>query len=121
MVCNVLVGEPYVVPSQNDGNSLIVPPGRADTTMSSNGRVYVKYNDNDFYPLYFAYYRRIPEHTTKSKYFHANSRRNMDHDDYDDDNYDYSSYDVDEDMFERYDSNDYGLDDDDFFDNYYDD
>ncbi|XP_060879749.1 protein mono-ADP-ribosyltransferase PARP12-like [Metopolophium dirhodum] len=79
MICSVLVSETYVVPRQNDGNSLVVPPSRADTTVSDNSRVYVKYNDNDFYPLYFVHYRNRPEHLTTSKYFRANSRRAMGH------------------------------------------
>jgi len=58
---------------------LVVPPARADTTMSDNNRVYVKYNDNDFYPLYFVHYRNRPEHLTSSKYFRANSGRAMGH------------------------------------------
>ncbi|XP_003240369.1 uncharacterized protein LOC100159417 [Acyrthosiphon pisum] len=71
MICWVLVGETYVVPRQREyaGRSLVVPPGCADTTMSHNGRVYVKYNNNEFYPLYFVYYQRKPEYLTNSKYF----------------------------------------------------
>ncbi|CAI6368088.1 unnamed protein product [Macrosiphum euphorbiae] len=70
MICWVLVGETYVVSGQREyaGRSLVVPPGCADTTMSYNGRVYVKYNNNEFYPLYFVYYQRRPEDLTQSKY-----------------------------------------------------
>ncbi|XP_060879818.1 uncharacterized protein LOC132951834 [Metopolophium dirhodum] len=75
MICSVLVGETYVIRKQNVGNNLIVPPGRADTTMSHNGRLFVKYNDNEFYPLYFVYYQKRPEQLTRSKYFRASQRR----------------------------------------------
>ncbi|XP_060880334.1 uncharacterized protein LOC132952164 [Metopolophium dirhodum] len=82
MICCVLVGETYVVPKQRfarnqafAGSSLVVPPGLADTTVSHNGRVHVKYNDNEFYPLYFVYYQRRPEQLTSSKYLCANHRR----------------------------------------------
>jgi len=75
MICCVAVSRKHVVPRQNDGNLLIIPPGSADTSMSHNGRVFVKYNDNEFYPLYFVYYKRRPEYLTKSKYYRANNRR----------------------------------------------
>ncbi|XP_016658830.1 uncharacterized protein LOC100572557 isoform X2 [Acyrthosiphon pisum] len=78
MICNVLVSETYVVPKKRNVNSFdqgVVPPSR----------VYVKYNDNDFYPLYFVYYQQRPEHMTKSKYFHVNTRQAMDRQDYLDD------------------------------------
>ncbi|XP_022168123.1 protein PFC0760c-like isoform X2 [Myzus persicae] len=79
MICTVLISETYVVPWNVKGDSLIVPPGLADTTMGNNGRVYVKYNDNDFYPLYFVYYQRRPEHMAMSKYSRANIRWPKDH------------------------------------------
>ncbi|XP_022168130.1 poly [ADP-ribose] polymerase 12-like, partial [Myzus persicae] len=79
IVCTVLVSKTYVVPRHVDGNSLTVPLGLADTTVSDNSRVYVKYNDNEFYPLYFVYYRKRPEHMTNSKYFRSNTRRAMGH------------------------------------------
>jgi len=77
MICIVLVRNTYVIPRQSDGNLLIVPPARADTTVSDNSRVYVKYNDNEFYPLYFVYFRNRHEYLTSSKYFRAHSRRAM--------------------------------------------
>jgi hypothetical protein len=57
------------------GSTLVIPPNQADTTMSHNKRVIVKYNNNEFYPIYFVYYQRRPDHRTTSKYNHANSRR----------------------------------------------
>ncbi|XP_008181452.1 uncharacterized protein LOC100570056 [Acyrthosiphon pisum] len=57
IVCAVLVNKTQRV---SGNQNLIVPTGGADTTLSSNGRVYVKYNDYDFYPLYLMYYRRTP-------------------------------------------------------------
>ncbi|XP_050053163.1 uncharacterized protein LOC114128066 isoform X1 [Aphis gossypii] len=58
MICSVLVDETYKVNhKRNKGYNLIVPPGTADTTVSSDGCVYVKYNDFDFYPLYFVHYQ----------------------------------------------------------------
>lgn len=45
-----------VNPKWNEGYKLIVPPGTADTTVSRDGYVYVKYNDFDFYPLHLVYY-----------------------------------------------------------------
>jgi len=65
----------YVIPAEDYGDNLIVPPCRADTTVNHNGRVYVKYNDNDFYPKYFVYYSQRSEHMTESKYFRGNTRR----------------------------------------------
>ncbi|CAI6369389.1 unnamed protein product [Macrosiphum euphorbiae] len=75
MICSVLVRKTYDIPEGDNGDSLIVPPGCADTTVSHNGRVYVKYNDNDFYPKYFVYYTRTSENMTESKYFRGNTRR----------------------------------------------
>ncbi|XP_060881192.1 ras guanine nucleotide exchange factor R-like [Metopolophium dirhodum] len=71
IVCAVLVNKTQRV---SGNQNLIVPAGGADTTLSSNGRVYVKYNDYDFYPLYLMYYRRTPEHLNESKYFRNNPR-----------------------------------------------
>lgn len=70
MICNVLVSETYVVPKKINVNSFDqrIPPGR----------VYVKYNDNEFYPLYFVYYQRRLEHITKSKHFRVNTRQAKD-------------------------------------------
>lgn len=64
-----------MIPRKDDGNTLTVPPNSADTTMSSNGHVYVKFNDNEFYPMYFVYYERRPEHLKKSKFYRAGKRR----------------------------------------------
>ncbi|XP_022181091.1 uncharacterized protein LOC111041189 [Myzus persicae] len=52
-------------------NSLIIPPGTADTTVSPNGHVFVKYTDFESYPLFFIYYRWTPELLNESKYFMA--------------------------------------------------
>jgi hypothetical protein len=35
-----------------------LPTGKADTSTDYAGYVYVKYNDNEFYPDYVAYYKR---------------------------------------------------------------
>jgi len=78
MICSVLVRKMYVIPAQDYGDNLIVPPGRADMTVSHNSRVYVKYNDNDFYPKYFVYYSQRSEHMTESKYFRVNTRQAKD-------------------------------------------
>lgn len=48
---------------------LDVPPGTADTTVSPNGRVYVKYNDYEFCPLYMVYYSCKREDLRQSRYF----------------------------------------------------
>lgn len=74
IVCAVLVNKTHRVNGKLDDGDLIVPPGCADTTVSFNGRVYVKYNDYDFYPLYFMHYQRSPKHLNESKYFCNNSR-----------------------------------------------
>ncbi|CAI6358745.1 unnamed protein product [Macrosiphum euphorbiae] len=81
MICCVMVGNTYVIPKQkfarnqiSAGSLLVVPPGLADTTVSHNGHVHVKYNDYEFYPLYLVYYQRRCEQMTKSKYFFANRR-----------------------------------------------
>lgn len=76
IICSVLVRDTYVIPRHDNGDTLIVPPNSADTTISSNGYVYVKFNDNEFYPMYFVYYERRPEHTKKSKFYRVNNRRN---------------------------------------------
>jgi len=70
LVCMVLVAKKSQVVG-NTGFKLHVPPGSADTTVSPNGRVYVKYNDFEFYPLFMVYYRRKPEDRLKSRYFNA--------------------------------------------------
>ncbi|XP_003244412.1 uncharacterized protein LOC100568638 [Acyrthosiphon pisum] len=69
MICSVLVKETYVVNHKwNEGNNLIAPPGTADTTVSSNGNVYVKYNDFDFYPLHLVYYSYQSEYDDYDEY-----------------------------------------------------
>lgn len=74
LVCTVLVATTYRVKNNRiAGYSLTVPPGTADTTVRTNGRVYVKYNDFEFYPLYLVYYRRKPEDRYLSKYYTTNS------------------------------------------------
>ncbi|XP_022181093.1 uncharacterized protein LOC111041191 [Myzus persicae] len=74
MLCCSLVGETYV-PQETFARSLIIPPDSADTTMSNDGRVYVKYNDYEFYPLFFVYYKLRREHLIGSKYFRRNNRK----------------------------------------------
>jgi len=74
MICCVLVGGTYE-PREMFASSLIVPPDSADTTMGNNGRVFVKYNDYEFYPLYFVYYQLRREQLINSKYFSRNNRR----------------------------------------------
>lgn len=74
MICCVLVGGTYV-PKEMFARSLIVPPDHADTTVSVCRNVYVKYNDYEFYPLYFVYYRLRREHLIGSKFFRGNNRR----------------------------------------------
>lgn len=74
IVCAVLVNKTQRVSGNHNDGNLIVPAGSADTTVSSNGRVYVKYNDYDFYPLYLMFYQRTPEHLNESKYFRNNPR-----------------------------------------------
>ncbi|KAL5234150.1 hypothetical protein ACI65C_001560 [Semiaphis heraclei] len=73
IVCAVLVNKTQRVSGNRGQGNLMVPPGNADTTVSPNGRVYVKYNDYEFYPLYFMYYQRAPEHLNESKYFRGNN------------------------------------------------
>jgi len=65
IVCTVLVCRTWKVKKNNYG--MTVPPGKADTTVSPNGRVYVKYNDFETYPLFLVYYRR-PD-SRLSRYF----------------------------------------------------
>jgi hypothetical protein len=38
--------------------AMTLPTGIADTSTGNSGKVYVKYNDNEFYPEYVAYYTR---------------------------------------------------------------
>jgi hypothetical protein len=46
-----------LVHSTCPGNStMTLPIHNADTSIGNRGRVYVKYNDNEFYPEYVAYY-----------------------------------------------------------------
>lgn len=60
---------------------MIIPPGQADTTVSRDGCVYVKYNDFDFYPLHFVYYSyESDDYDDNHCDFHYNY-------DYDHDNY----------------------------------
>lgn len=60
MICSVLVSKTHEVNHKwNEGYNLIVPPGKADTTVSRD--VYVKYNDFDFYPLNLVYYYQSSE------------------------------------------------------------
>ncbi|XP_060879748.1 transcription factor SPT20 homolog [Metopolophium dirhodum] len=66
IVCAVLVNKTQ---RESGNQNLIVLSGNSDTTVSSNGRAYVKYNDYDFYPMYLMYYRRTLEHLNESKYF----------------------------------------------------
>ncbi|KAL4149529.1 hypothetical protein QTP88_003462 [Uroleucon formosanum] len=73
IVCTVLVNKTQRV---SGNRTLIVPQDSADTTVSSNSRVYVKYNDYDFYPLYLMHYQRTPQHLNESKYF-RNNRHNI--------------------------------------------
>jgi len=49
-IANVLVH------STCSGYSTMKLPVRADTSTGNSGSVYVKYSDNEFYPLYVAYY-----------------------------------------------------------------
>jgi len=74
MICCVLVGKTHE-PRDLFARYLIVPPGHADTTVGNSGRVYVKYNDYEFYPLYFVYYQPRREYLINSKYFSRNNRR----------------------------------------------
>lgn len=75
IVCTVLVSKTSTVRSHTARNNKVcVPPGNTDTTMSPNGRVYVKYNDYEFYPLYLVYYQR-PD-PCLSYYFNDGSNNN---------------------------------------------
>lgn len=49
-----------------------VPPPKYDTT-KGNSRVYVKFNDNEFLPLYVIYYDA--PNRTKSNYFKPKNYR----------------------------------------------
>lgn len=78
IVCTVLVAKTWRVNNNNKNKrlpnkELIVPPGTCDTTVSPNGRVYVKYYDYEFYPLYMVYYRRRPEHVPLSRYYNISN------------------------------------------------
>lgn len=74
MICCVLVGETHV-PREEFARSLIVPPDHADTTVSGCRNVYVKYNDYEFYPLYFVYYQLRSEQLISSRFFTRRNRR----------------------------------------------
>ncbi|KAL4149537.1 hypothetical protein QTP88_003468 [Uroleucon formosanum] len=74
MICCVLVGETHV-PREEFARSLIVPPDHADTTVSGCRNVYVKYNDYEFYPLYFVYYQLRRVHLISSRFFTRRNRR----------------------------------------------
>lgn len=66
MYCNQLAGNmraliiaTVLVGRETQGNcGTIIPPRPYDTTIGRYGQVVVKYNDNEFYPLYVAYYSR---------------------------------------------------------------
>lgn len=76
MVCTVLVHKKSTkVVKPNSG--LSIPPEMADTTVSPNGRVYVKYNDYEFYPLHFVYYQRRLEDLSMSRYFNQNHKNHF--------------------------------------------
>lgn len=74
IVCTVLVARKYVT-EPNFGYTLDIPPEMYDTTVSPNGRVYVKYEDYEFYPLYMVYYQRKSEDICQSRYFRANKQQ----------------------------------------------
>jgi len=73
VMSTVLINDtPYLVTEKLDRkNRLIIPPGNADTTVSPNDHVFVKYTDFESYPLFFIYYRWTPELFNESKYFNA--------------------------------------------------
>jgi hypothetical protein len=55
---NVMILAKVLVGRTIFGNSLtVVPPSGYDTTINSKGTVYVKYEDNEFYPQYVIHYR----------------------------------------------------------------
>ncbi|VVC31370.1 Poly(ADP-ribose) polymerase, catalytic domain [Cinara cedri] len=70
IVCTVLVANKWTVKG-NSGKDLEVPPETADTTISPNGRVYVKYNDYEFCPMFVVYYRCKHEDLCQSRYFNG--------------------------------------------------
>jgi hypothetical protein len=39
-------------------DAMTLPTGKEDTSTGNNGKVYVKYSDNEFYPEYVAFYRK---------------------------------------------------------------
>eukprot|EP00102_Acyrthosiphon_pisum_P021589 XP_016658799.1 PREDICTED: uncharacterized abhydrolase domain-containing protein DDB_G0269086 isoform X2 [Acyrthosiphon pisum] len=70
IVNTVLMNDTYVVTEKWIPKiRLIIPPGTADTTVSPNGHVFVKYNDFESYPMFFVYYRWSPELRNESKFF----------------------------------------------------
>ncbi|XP_050439170.1 uncharacterized protein LOC126844801 isoform X2 [Adelges cooleyi] len=59
LVCSVLIGRSHRLPplrNKNAVHNIKCPPAGCDTTVSSSKRVYVKYNDFEFYPKYIVYY-----------------------------------------------------------------
>lgn len=105
IICCVLVKETYTVPRWNDIH-LIVPPDRADTSGSSHGFVNVKYNGNEFYPLFFVSYQRVREQLTQSKHFYRNSTRTMGH--YGDSHYSNFSEHINYENYDNHDNELYG-------------
>ncbi|CAI6369431.1 unnamed protein product [Macrosiphum euphorbiae] len=69
IINTVLMNDTYLTKRLNKENTLCIPPGTADTTVSPNGHVFVKYYDFESYPLFFVYYRWTPELLNESKFF----------------------------------------------------
>ena len=77
IMSTVLINDTYLVTKKwNSRNSLIIPPGTSDTTVSPNGHVFVKYTDFESYPLFFVYYRWTLELLNENKYFKAITNNN---------------------------------------------
>lgn len=63
LVCKVLVAKPYL------GSSvLMVPPPEYDCVYSRDGYTYVKYNDNEFLPVYAIFFECTQEILESSKF-----------------------------------------------------
>ncbi|XP_060880694.1 uncharacterized protein LOC132952417, partial [Metopolophium dirhodum] len=77
IVSTVLLNETYLIKKWNKENRLFIPPGTADTTVSPNGHVFVKYYDFESYPMFFVYYRWTPEILNESKFFISKTNYNL--------------------------------------------
>lgn len=59
IVVKVLVCNSLTLSKAGRHNSFSVPPANYDSTKNEDGQVLVKYDDNEFYPAYVVWYKKI--------------------------------------------------------------